>query len=413
MTDLVFEKLISPITRQLFFAEVWERKPLLIKREAPQHYSNLLSLSDVDAVLAAPNLMFPDVRLAKVDETIDPGRYIYSNNRIDTVAVCKLFSTGATIILDAMQLKIRALGRLCRSLGKELGIEFQTNLYLTPPNSGAFNIHYDAQLWHASGGTGTPVCPDIFVLQIVGSKKWELFESSVEIPMPWQNHEPGHLSHSFVLNAGDALYIPRGVYHRVCSGSELSLHVTLGAHARTWREFLLEAVNELALHDQSLRRALPIGFSVGRFDMAEAVEQFRNLLKTISEAADFGACLAKFKDDFARTIDPLLEGHLLQTIALHQLAHDTIVTVVEDACYSITRTNNSLKVRYGNSQLEFPISVEMCVLDLLSGGSKCVGDLGGGSIGTAGKKEVVRRMTEIGLTRIVEKGLSLPEHRLS
>ena len=122
MSDILFEQLISPITGQHFFAEVWERKPLLIKRKAPRYYSNLLSLSDVDDILTAPNLKFPDVRLAKVGETINPGRYIYANNRIDTVAVCKLFSTGATIILDGMQLKIRALGHLCRSLGRELGI---------------------------------------------------------------------------------------------------------------------------------------------------------------------------------------------------------------------------------------------------------------------------------------------------
>lgn len=104
---------------------------------------------------------------------------------------------------------------------------------------------------------------------------------------------------------------------------------------------------------------------------------------------------------------------MLKTIEPYKLADDTIVTVVEEAFYSITRTDNSLKLRYGNSQLEFPISVEKCILDLLSGGNKCIGDLGGGSIGTAGKKEVVRRMTEIGLTRVVEKGPPLSEHRLS
>lgn len=62
---------------------------------------------------------------------------------IDAVAVSKLFANGVTIVLDQMQRRLLTLATLCRDMENEVGTTFQTNLYLTPPHGGGFEVHYD------------------------------------------------------------------------------------------------------------------------------------------------------------------------------------------------------------------------------------------------------------------------------
>jgi hypothetical protein len=246
-------------------------------------------------------------------------------------------------------------------------------------------------------------------LQIAGSKNWEIFDSPVQLPMPGQHHDkadvvPGALTDSLLLKSGDLLYIPRGVFHRALSGSEPSLHVTLGAHPRSWCEFLIEAVSELTLRDPSFRRALPIGFGIGKFNLTETVGHFEELLARLRECADFQTCAASFRSEFARNSTSQMEGQLLQTIALSNLGCDSVVRPVKGACYSVTRMDTSLKLLYGNSELEIPLSLEKCLLDLLSTeDAKPVRELGG-TDAIQDKEQIVRRFIEVGLARVVEKG---------
>ena len=393
MQDLSFKSLIAPCDSETFFSDVWERRPFVIERHAPEYYRTLLTLSDVDRVLTTGNLKYPEIRLTKVDDPQDADKYTFPDGRIDPVAVCKLFSNGTTIILERMQLHIPTLENLCRHLSTELGIKFQTNLYLTPSNSGGFGAHYDTH--------------DLFVLQVSGYKEWELFDAPIELPMPGQHHNisgtaPGAVSLSFALREGDILYIPRGLYHRARSGPEMSLHITLGAHTRSWCEFLMEALSELSLRDISFRRALPVGMEMGKFQASEAVDQFLILLRRFSEAADFEAVVMSFRDEFARTTNPCLVGQLLQSVHINNMNGNTCVSIEDGANYQITKTSEKIVLQYGNNVIEFPGSVERPLVDLLSSRSKKISDIDG-ELDINDKIEVVRLTTEIGLTRLSQR----------
>ena len=67
---------------------------------------------------------------------------------------------GGTLVLDQLHHREPKLGLLCRLLGPELGHRFQTNLYLTPPHGKGFTPHWDNH--------------DVFILQVLGSKHWNV-----------------------------------------------------------------------------------------------------------------------------------------------------------------------------------------------------------------------------------------------
>ncbi|WP_027552248.1 cupin domain-containing protein [Bradyrhizobium sp. Cp5.3] len=386
------EWLVSPHDASHFLDDMWEKKPLLIRRGTAGYYGSLLSLKDIDEVLTSPSVEFPEIRLTKLGAKLEASDYTHSGSKIDAVAVCKLYADGATVILDKMNSRIKTLRELCQNLGRELGIRFQTNLYLTPPRSGGFDTHFDTH--------------DVFVLQICGSKKWELFESSFELPMPGQHHdEPGFapagpVTATFELHEGDLLYIPRGVYHRAESTGELSLHITLGAHTRSWGEFLIESLGEVIARDVSFRRGLPIGFETGRFKVSEAREQFSSLLRRFADGSDFDKVAASFADEFSRTSDIPLEGQLLRTIEFAKIDDSTVVQAREPGNHLVSKRNETVSIHYGASVIEFPGRMEDSVSDLLSGRAIRIGDLRG-NISMEDRIEIVRRTAEAGLTRFL------------
>ena len=49
-----FGLLIAPVEPARFFAEFWEKRPLVISRQSPDYYSDLCSLADVDGSCPRP-----------------------------------------------------------------------------------------------------------------------------------------------------------------------------------------------------------------------------------------------------------------------------------------------------------------------------------------------------------------------
>ena len=70
-----------------------------------------------------------------------------------------------------------------------------------------------------------------------GAKAWRLYGAPVEIPYRGEEfeltrHEPGEVTETFTLSAGDCVYIPRGLMHDAENvGDEPSLHITVDFEA--------------------------------------------------------------------------------------------------------------------------------------------------------------------------------------
>ena len=188
------------------------------------------------------------------------------------------FSDGATVIFQQLQLRIPALARLCEALGRVFSSRIQTNAYLTPPNGLAgFKPHWDTH--------------DVFVLQVMGSKRWFVHGEDTALPLRGQQSETAEaatapITRELELRCGDALYLPRGLIHSAKTGSEASLHITLGVTAFTWADFLLQGVAAAALETRALRHNLPIGFAGPGLAAVERERICRERLEILWSALD-------------------------------------------------------------------------------------------------------------------------------
>ncbi len=351
----------------------------------------MLSLADIDHVLTTLHQRHPQIRMVRGEAPPKIEDYTYPDGRIDPVAVSRLFADGLTLVLNQMQRRLPRLAELCRGLEQDTAIAFQANLYLTPPRAGGFKVHYDTH--------------DVFVLQVEGAKEWELFKSPIELPMPGQEHDaagtaPGAVIERFVLNAGDLLYIPRGIYHQARASETLSLHITLGAMMRRWSEFLIEAIAELSLRDVDFRKSLPMGFATGRFDTAEAKAHFAHLLQRVAASADFEATQQSFAEDFIRARDAVVPGQFLEAIRTDAVSQASVVMLREGAIYSIGQGADGVVVRHLNATIELPGYVGDSLAHVLSGGPVRVSDIAG-DLDVPGKLTLARKLIEAGLLRRV------------
>jgi ribosomal protein L16 Arg81 hydroxylase len=294
--SISFERLLHPVSPAAFFADFYEKKPLLIPAQNPARFDDLLSVAAIDRFLATTSPCHPDVFLADATRDLPADEYSFQNGmpagRLDLPRVYQHFAAGATISISHLQECLPELAALCRAAEKVFSGHFQTNIYLSPPNAQGFKTHFDSH--------------DVFVLQIAGSKIWTLNDTGIELPLHGQRFEPGvhtagPVTQEFTLKRGDLLYCPRGLYHAARSTDEVSLHITLGLIGKTWADVVTEALSEACLASPTFRANLPAGFANDGFDRTEARTTFRTLVEAFSRTATVDGILDRMAEDFIKS----------------------------------------------------------------------------------------------------------------
>ncbi|MGH6985635.1 MAG: JmjC domain-containing protein [Caulobacteraceae bacterium] len=232
-------------------------------------FAGLVSLHDLEL------MMFDPDRGGRLFHTVGgpghaPTTEDSANHHCSASQALDDWGDGRTLIFNGIDRQLPAIAELARGLEGELKTRVWCNLYLTPAHGHGFITHYDSH--------------DVFVLQLIGSKSWRMGACAADAPMPFQMEEamPRMGPHSTVitLEMGDSLYIPRGVLHDACAQDDLSCHLTIGLHPKTYLDAILTAVTIAADRDPRFRRYLPIGaFNLGPDETAEA----RRLMRLISE----------------------------------------------------------------------------------------------------------------------------------
>ena len=272
---LSFEWLIDPVLPTTFFAEFYERQPLLIQRQQPSKFEALLTIEAIDHYLATTTPCHSDVFLVDAARELKSEDYAFPEppGRIDLPRAYQLFATGATISLSQLHERLPSLADLCRSMEKTFSSHFQTNIYLSPPHAQGFKTHFDSH--------------DVFVLQVSGSKLWTLYDTGVALPLRGQafdpdRHIPGPPTREFQLQAGDLFYCPRGLFHSARSTDEASLHITLGLIGKTLADVMIEAVSAACVASPAFRANLPVGYARPDFDATQAHVTFRALVEVLA-----------------------------------------------------------------------------------------------------------------------------------
>lgn len=241
-----------------FATEHWSRTPLLSRaKELPRPFDDLLSLQDVDELVADRALRSPFFRTVREGDGLPlPTRTVTAGARrigdlVDPEALAAQYADGATLVLQSVHRMHPPVARFCRALAAELGHPTQCNAYLTPGGQHqGFDFHHDTH--------------DVFVLQVSGRKRWIVHEPVLRLPLPDQPQAGAHLVPDGAeplldveLEAGDALYLPRGYVHAALTTDVDSVHLTVGVLSTTWYDVLRDTVT-LAADAEEFREALPV-----------------------------------------------------------------------------------------------------------------------------------------------------------
>jgi lysine-specific demethylase/histidyl-hydroxylase NO66 len=252
-----------------FAADYWGRQALLSPAaRTPPGFGNLLDADAVDELVSARGLRTPFLRVARNGATLGDGAFTAPGGAGATIGdqvsddkLVRLFSDGATMVLQALHRVWPPVIEFCQQLASDLGHPVQANAYVTPPQSQGFSNHYDVH--------------DVFVLQISGEKRWVIHAPVHPAPLrhqPWTDRRRSVERRAAeepiidtVLRPGDCLYLPRGFLHAATALGGVSTHLTVGVHS--WTRYgladrLLQHALRTAAADPEVRTSLPLGVDV-------------------------------------------------------------------------------------------------------------------------------------------------------
>lgn len=222
--DNLLENIIYPYSLNNFMESYYGKNILHIKRNNSKHYNSIFSDSLLDDILSFNIVTDMNLRVSKIDNQIYKNEYcvyddFYNEHQINVGKVMDLFNDGASVIIDNISKFNRDILDVEIEISNKVGFvkNISSNLYLTPPDCQAFPLHYDTS--------------EIFIIQIAGTKTWELFDYSKEL-FPLKNSinhivPENEVGQKITLFPGDLIYMPRGVSHKVYTDEESSLHLTI------------------------------------------------------------------------------------------------------------------------------------------------------------------------------------------
>lgn len=314
--DFDFERCLHPTTPSDFLNRYWEREPLHVRRQDPGYYHSLLSLRDADAILHQrywdPRRVVVANQAKRKANTRLPS-LVGPDGGLSTSQALAAYDEGNTLILNSLHQDWPPLAEFARDVTRFFHCPVGVNAYLTPPRGQGFPSHFDTH--------------DVLVLQTHGSKRWRLFHTAVELPLPdsqrpLSEDEIGLPTQEVELREGDLLYLPRGLVHDAVTGEEASLHLTVGVHVFRWIELLRQALDLAAQQRVELRRSLPPSFLAD-----EAVDdhetQVRRLLASLGDEISLPNLKDRLRQRFLSQLRPLPDGHMTELDHVHEIAAET------------------------------------------------------------------------------------------
>jgi ribosomal protein L16 Arg81 hydroxylase len=308
MPKLDFSCLIAPYSAGDFLAEYWQKYALLIRGNEKARFQPLLPATDIEAVL-----LMADKLPSEAVELVGRTSEIEHEKSKSPGGIKDFFLQGSTIRVRGIEKHSGPLTELCRNIEQELGFPTRANLYCTPAGARGFDLHFDTH--------------EVLVLQLLGKKKWQVYESSFRLPLenvpplPFEDDraalkrargvrqavqdgiseaELGPLALEGLLEAGDCLYLPRGFVHQAESLDEASAHLSIGIHVLTWLDLLAVALGQTANRQESFRQALPIGWNMDADVRKTLASEFARRVQLFSQSADLESALDEIADSMIR-----------------------------------------------------------------------------------------------------------------
>ncbi|MEU1023358.1 cupin domain-containing protein [Streptomyces sp. NPDC005904] len=200
-----------------------------------------------------------------------------TDGRADRAKLARLYESGHTIRLGNLQRVIPAMAQVSRDIQQETGYSNYIHTFLTPPANQGLRHHWDQQM--------------AVIVQIAGTKRWQLWEPPVEAPMRehneswrvWRDHyistwEAAGPDMEVDLQPGQSLLVPRGWVHNPhVVTDEDSIHLTFAIRERT-PMWLVEKLVADAIEDPEFRRIILPGDITGGA-LVERLREARQALR--------------------------------------------------------------------------------------------------------------------------------------
>jgi len=351
-----FQDLIYPITIEGFIANYWEKELLLIKREAPSYYESLLSIAKIDEVLDYHRPNKSNLIVVKNQEPMSPSKYENADGSLNLNQLYAAYGDGYTVVINGIDRFWKPIKNLCHNTRTFLSHKTVGNMYLTPENQQALSPHYDAH--------------DVFVIQVAGKKHWKIYDATYKTPL-LDSFQPifqrEHLKNckEITLEAGDMMYIPRGVPHEASTSDESSLHLTIGIYPTQWIDFITKSFKNLAQNNIELRQALPIGFldpNRNPLELSSEIKTtFSKFLESISEEENIQGALLHLSEEFRLGAQPTSDGHFSHLDEMHKTKLDSYLTKRANMLCKVQQIGAIARIIFPGNVIRGPIGIAPCL----------------------------------------------------
>lgn len=351
MAEVRFEELIAPVDSEVFFRDYWQKQ--ILRGTTSASVQSLVSLADLEHLLTSLTNPGPDwIQVVKAGATRATSAFCTRESFVSLPKIYASIAAGYTIQMAKMHKRFAPIGRLCRSAdaafvaaGIPLARHVGSHLYLTPAHSVGFSPHYDSH--------------DVFVVQIQGTKRWKIYGALEEFPVEMQHGDVPRdqlppLTHDILLEEGEVLYVPRGIFHEAIAEDRHSVHVTLDVFNYTWADL----ISKMMLARGRFRAALPVGSWTGNGASPALLDGLSERIRELQGLKGVTPLVGEMLRDFIDSLDTLPADGLGQLLELEAITLDTVVARRPGAFAEILAQNGNLELRFPSSGFGGPSALE-------------------------------------------------------
>ncbi len=229
------------ISPSCFLEKYQEKRPLLLKGAVT---AGLFSWQDVNEVIERSDVASNDFKLT-FDGIRPKHEYVESYLDIGTLrhrlikpVVYDYLRKGATLIANKIKNEPK-VSQFSRQVADFTGRQVVSSAYVAFGQKDSFRCHWDTR--------------DVFAIQLIGRKRWIVYEPSLESPLYTQQSKDYELLYpcpaepymDFILEPGDVFYLPRGWWHNPLPLGEPTFHLALGTFPAYSMDYLAWAMKHM------------------------------------------------------------------------------------------------------------------------------------------------------------------------
>jgi hypothetical protein len=168
---LTLADLVSPLTEYKFLGLLRARELAYRPGSNGDRYAPLLGWPALRRMIEAgnyPSKRADDIRVTK-DSVMVPADRWMTQGKIDAAKLDEFLAKGFSIVVVHLDEHVLALAAVCEEIrSRTLEGSFVGAVVTSGTGAGAFKVHYDPE--------------DLVILQIEGTKRWQIFNPPCQIP---------------------------------------------------------------------------------------------------------------------------------------------------------------------------------------------------------------------------------------